>query len=85
MIEHAVARGLACSTPDTTAGCAQLYAETARKMVSYGDQMPAQVMASLTTRYSTLSTKAVQPNGPGHCDVGLIELTSRWVRPRSSS
>ncbi|MFT5525584.1 MAG: transforming growth factor-beta-induced protein, partial [Pirellulaceae bacterium] len=48
IIEHAVARGVRLYNDGHRDACAKLYAETARKMVGYGDQMPPLVMSSLT-------------------------------------
>jgi len=47
MIERVVARGSHLFNSGHHAQCAQLYMETAQKMVGYGDQMPPQVMATL--------------------------------------
>ena len=49
MIEHAVAQGSKMFNTGHHEGCAKLYSETARKMVSYGDSMPPAVMATLTS------------------------------------
>ena len=48
MIENSVSRGVKLFNSGHHAACADVYMSTARKMMSYGDQMPPAVMTSLT-------------------------------------
>ena len=48
MIEQSVSRGVKLFNSGHHAACADVYMSTARKMMSYGDQMPPAVMTSLT-------------------------------------
>ncbi len=48
MIEQSVSRGVKLFNSGHHAACADVYLSTARKMMSYGDQMPPAVMTSLT-------------------------------------
>jgi transforming growth factor-beta-induced protein len=47
MIEHAISRGARLFNAGHHHECAQIYTETARKMVSYGDRMPTEVTRTL--------------------------------------
>jgi uncharacterized surface protein with fasciclin (FAS1) repeats len=48
MIEHSISRGVKLFNSGHHAACADIYMSTARKMMSYGDQMPPAVMTSLS-------------------------------------
>jgi uncharacterized surface protein with fasciclin (FAS1) repeats len=47
MIEHAISRGARLFNSGHHHECAEIYTETARKMVSYGDRMPTEVTRTL--------------------------------------
>jgi uncharacterized surface protein with fasciclin (FAS1) repeats len=47
MIEHAIARGAKTYNAGHHAACAKIYMTTMREMVTYGDQMPTEILTSM--------------------------------------